>query len=159
MSEMTVKARIEKVKEKKVTKLQRKLIQFMESNSYESIIYFSITEFAAAAGVAEATVLRFCRSLGFNGYQDFKLSLAQEIGPVHKKIDEKSYIYDICSSYMEMLDRCRQRLSLDRVEQAVQCLLSAKTICCFGVGNSYVPALELHNRLMKMGICSQCERD
>ena len=26
-------------------------------------------------------------------------------------------------------------------------------------GNSYVPALELHNRLMKMGIYSQCERD
>ena len=159
MGEITINARIEKIKEKKVTKLQRKLIQFMEANSYENIIYFSITEFAAAAGVAEATVLRFCRSLGFNGYQDFKLSLAQEIGPVHKKINEKSYIYDICDSYMEMLDRCRQRVSLDRVEQAVQYLCSAKTICCFGVGNSYVPALELHNRLMKMGIYSQCERD
>ena len=76
MGEITINARIEKIKEKKVTKLQRKLIQFMEANSYENIIYFSITEFAAAAGVAEATVLRFCRSLGFNGYQDFKLSLA-----------------------------------------------------------------------------------
>lgn len=89
MGEITINARIEKIKEKKVTKLQRKLIQFMEANSYENIIYFSITEFAAAAGVAEATVLRFCRSLGFNGYQDFKLSLAQEIGPVHKKLMKK----------------------------------------------------------------------
>lgn len=159
MSTMTIKARLEKIREKKVTKLQKKLIGFMETNSYESIVYFSITEFATAAGVAEATVLRFCRSLGFNGYQDFKLGLAQEIGPAHKKIDEKSYIYDICDSYMEMLDRCRQRVSLERVEQAVGYLLSAKTICCFGVGNSYIPALELHNRLMKMGIYSQCERD
>lgn len=159
MSTMTIKMRIEKIREKKVTKLQKKLIGFMEENSYESIIYFSITEFATAAGVAEATVLRFCRSLGFNGYQDFKLALAQEIGPSHKKIGEKSYIYDICDSYMEILDRCRQRVSLERVEQAVRHLLSAKTICCFGAGNSYVPALELHNRLMKMGIYSQCERD
>ena len=95
---MTIKARLEKIREKKVTKLQKKLIGFMETNSYESIVYFSITEFATAAGVAEATVLRFCRSLGFNGYQDFKLGLAQEIGPAHKKIDEKSYIYDICDS-------------------------------------------------------------
>ncbi|HIR23258.1 MAG TPA: MurR/RpiR family transcriptional regulator [Candidatus Scatosoma pullicola] len=157
--ELTIKERIEKIREKKVTKLQRKLIEFLETNSYENIIYFSITEFALAAGVAEATVLRFCRSLGFGGYQDFKLSLAQEVGTAQKKLSERGYIHNICDNYMEMLDKCRQRVSPERVEQAVRYLLSARTISCFGVGNSYVPALELHNRLTKMGIYSQCERD
>jgi len=60
----------------------------------------------------------------------------------------------------EDLVACHQSRSFEEsVDEAIECILSAKTVCCFGAGNSYVPALELHNRLMKMGIYSQCERD
>jgi RpiR family transcriptional regulator, carbohydrate utilization regulator len=45
----------------------------------EMAIYASVNEVAAAAGVSEATVMRFCRTLGFKGFQDFKISLAREL--------------------------------------------------------------------------------
>lgn len=40
----------------------------------DNIIYFSVTELADFAGTGETTVMRFCRKIGFKGYQDFKLA-------------------------------------------------------------------------------------
>ncbi len=48
------------------------------------VIYASITDVAYQAQVGEATVLRFCKKLGFKGYQGFKIILAQSL----EKTDE-----------------------------------------------------------------------
>src|SRR5512143_231974 len=45
----------------------------------EMAIYASVNEVAAVATVSEATVMRFCRILGFKGFQDFKIALAREM--------------------------------------------------------------------------------
>ena len=47
-------------------------------NQPEMAIYASVNEVAAAATVSEATVMRFCRILGFKGFQAFKIALARE---------------------------------------------------------------------------------
>lgn len=155
----SIEERIARVKKGKTTKSQKKLIEYLERVDYENIIYLSITELADSTKVAEATILRFCRLLGFNGYQEFKLNMAQEMSGGRLKAGDSEYIRDISENYARSLEKCRQSLSSAAVEKAIDCILSSRTVCCFGVGNSYVPALELHNRLMKMGIYSQCERD
>ena len=38
--------------------------------------FMSISELAEEAGVAEATISRFCRRLGYKGYNAFKLAVA-----------------------------------------------------------------------------------
>ena len=38
--------------------------------------FMSISELAEACGVAEATISRFCRRLGYKGYNAFKLAIA-----------------------------------------------------------------------------------
>lgn len=43
----------------------------------EQAQYLSISALGAACGVAEATIFRFCRSLGFDGYNEMKIALAQ----------------------------------------------------------------------------------
>lgn len=43
----------------------------------EQAQYLSISALVAACGVAEATIFRFCRSLGFDGYNEMKIALAQ----------------------------------------------------------------------------------
>ena len=40
----------------------------------------SVAEIAAAAGISEPTVIRFCRSVGADGFRDFKLRLAASAG-------------------------------------------------------------------------------
>ena len=39
--------------------------------------YLSISSLARACNVAEATVFRFCRALGFEGYHEMRIALAQ----------------------------------------------------------------------------------
>jgi hypothetical protein len=46
----------------------------------ETAFTTSINEVAEAAGVSQGTVTRFCRSLGFKGFQEFKIALAREMG-------------------------------------------------------------------------------
>ncbi len=155
-----IKSKIAKLKEGKLTKSQQKLIEYFETVDIKKVIYMSITDLAAATDVAEATVLRFCRSLGFNGYQEFRLSLAQSAERADDDIpDSTGFIAEIEETYQRAMENCRRGLTETAVGSAVEMIMNARTICCFGVGHSYLAALELHNRLMMMGMATHCERD
>lgn len=154
----TIESRMNRIRSG-ATKSQKKLIDFLSSADYEQIIYLSITEFAEAVDVGEATILRFCRLLGFSGYQEFKLNLAQEVRNRAHDCSDSEYARGIRDNYVIFLDMCFNNLQMDEINKAIDYILEARTICCFGVGNSYIPALEMHNRLTKMGIYTQCEHD
>lgn len=156
----TIRTKIAHLREGKLTKSQRKLLNYFESVDYKQVIYMSITDLAAATDVAEATVLRFCRSLGFNGYQEFRLSLAQGVIDMGYKEEEGiGYVAELTEMYTSALDSCRKTLKSTLLQQAQDMIRSARTISCFGVGHSHLAALELHNRLMTMGMLSYCEQD
>lgn len=154
----TVKTRIEKARGS-ATKSQKKLMEYLSTADYDKLIYLSITELADETGVGEATILRFCRLLGFSGYQEFKLNLAQEVSGRAHQYSESEFIRGLRDNYVTSLDLCLNKISPAQVDKAVSCIAGARTICCFGVGNSHVAALEMHNRLLKMGIYAQCESD
>ncbi len=46
----------------------------------ENVISGSINDLAAVSGVSQGTITRFCRSLGFKGFQELKIALAREMG-------------------------------------------------------------------------------
>ncbi|MDQ1911546.1 hypothetical protein RAC89_14025 [Paenibacillus sp. GD4] len=59
-----------------LTASESKVAEFIRDR-FEQVIYLSVTDLAEQADVGETTVLRFCRKLGYKGYQEFKLALAQ----------------------------------------------------------------------------------
>lgn len=64
--------------------------------------YMSISELAEEAGVAEATISRFCRRLGYKGYNAFKLAVANstagrsELNPLSGEVLPEDTIADLC---------------------------------------------------------------
>ncbi|HYG58664.1 MAG TPA: MurR/RpiR family transcriptional regulator, partial [Symbiobacteriaceae bacterium] len=60
------------------------------------VIQLSITDLADRSGTSEATVVRLCRRLGFRGFQEFKIGLAQSlVGPlqtIHEEVEERDTI-------------------------------------------------------------------
>ena len=58
-----------------LTKAEKKIADFILENK-ENVIYMSITELANACEVGETSVYRFCRTLEFGGYQEFKMELS-----------------------------------------------------------------------------------
>ncbi len=138
------------------TKSQKKLIDFLMETSVKDLIYMSITELSEMADVGEATILRFCRALGYRGYQDFKLALAQGVGE-QSRPNEDNYAFAIADSMIETLNYCKTKIDLPKVEEAVETIANSRVLSLFGSGNSIVPAQEMHARLLKFGIVSNVE--
>lgn len=92
------------------TKTERKLIDRICEIDKKDLIYLSITDLADMLGVAEATILRFCRKLEFKGFQDFKLHLSQDM------VTENEEVQGIPQSIAEQMTRSHQRnLRADRL--------------------------------------------
>ena len=66
----------------------------------EDAQYLSISSLAKACGVAEATIFRFCRSLGFEGYNEMKIALAKATAtavPVYQKLEPGVDTQTLCT--------------------------------------------------------------
>lgn len=115
---------------------------------------------AAAAGVSEPTVMRFCNRLGFAGFQQFRISLAQTlavglpatlsaIGPTDSIDELTTKIFD---HTMSSLDRARRYLDSSQVEKAVEAILASESVDLAGLGASGVIALDVQQKAALFGI-------
>ena len=113
----------------------------------------SISELSAASDVAEATLSRFVRSLGYKGFSDFKMDLArslagsdQELSPLSGEISEKDSFSEICRKlYTADADAITQTFNLlDEVsiKRAADYIEQADKVFCMGQGGSMIIAEE-----------------
>ena len=61
------------------TPSEKKLAKKLIGLDINEVVYMSITELSEKISSSEATILRFCRKIGFKGFQDFKLALSRDI--------------------------------------------------------------------------------
>ena len=61
-----------------LTAVERTVADYILRNS-ESVVRMSVAKLAANAGTVSSAVIRCCKSLGFTGYSELKLSLAAEL--------------------------------------------------------------------------------
>src|SRR5690606_1713813 len=68
--------------------------------SAQQVIHMRIVDLAQEAQVSEPTIVRFCRAIGCNGFQEFKVRIAQEMAVANNigqfAIAEDDSIGDIC---------------------------------------------------------------
>ena len=101
--------------------------------------YLSISSLARECQVAEATVFRFCRALGFEGYHEMRIALAQAnaTGVLVNQQEPASALF------MTAINGTQNALSPQAVEQAVALLHSARQVFCMGQGGSMAAANEI----------------
>ena len=133
------------------TNKERKLIAGLEQIQPERLVYMSITELATQLKVAEATVVRFCKKLGYNGFQDFKLSLIKELGNMAQN-DVSSVVKRLAQQMTGAITETAHGLDYEKCLQIAQLLVSAGKIGAFGVGNSAVLGMEIGNVLARVGM-------
>src|SRR4051794_31492536 len=56
---------------------EQKIAEYILANPNRAV-GFSVQELAEAAQTSRATIVRFCRTLDYSGYKEFKLALATE---------------------------------------------------------------------------------
>ena len=137
-----------------LTAAERKTADYVLKNRDRSQ-YLSIGELAEESGVAEATVSRFCRRLGYKGYNAFKLAIANAGAPKpaaapDKPIRDSDDPIELARKlYAVESEAMLQTLSLLRpaeLDKAVTILRNARKVLCMGQGGSMILASEAAHR-------------
>lgn len=149
-----------------LTKTEQKVANYILDNAHD-IIYNSVTELAESADVGETTVLRFCRKMKFQGFQDFKLSLAQDLVKPTDRLynevveDDDAMILKqkITSMHIQSLEQTSELVNAEQLEKAIDLLHQAEFIHFFGVGSSGLTALHAAHNFTRIGKKSNARTD
>jgi len=123
------------------------------------VLNISIAELAYRVGVSQPTVARFANALGFSGFKEFKLRLAQSMASgtpfVHRDVGPED---SLNQAVLKVFDRSigallnvRNHLDPARVARAVDILAEARRIEFYGIGNSGIVAQDAQHKFFRYG--------
>ncbi len=130
-----------------------------------------VVELAERSHVSKPTVVRFCRSVGYDGLADFKRKLAGSVNEgvpyVHRSVDDDDKAGDIVVKVIDnavaALLRYRNAAASQSVDRAIQALTDAgragRRIEFYGVGNSGIVALDAQHKFFRLGVSATAVSD
>ncbi|MFM7026598.1 MAG: transcriptional regulator, partial [Limnohabitans sp.] len=123
-----------------------------------------VTELADRAHVSKPTVVRFCRSMGYDGLSDFKLKLAGSVSEgvpfIHRSVDADDKTSDVAVKVIDntvaAFLKYRNDASAFALEHAAQALAETHKSCrrieFYGVGNSGIVAQDAQHKFFRLGL-------
>ena len=123
-----------------------------------------VTELALRAHVSKPTVVRFCRSMGYDGLSDFKLKLAGTVSEgvpfIHRSVDVDDKVNDVLVKVIDntvaAFLKYRNDASTHAIERAVDAIVKAHTenrrIEFHGAGNSGIVAQDAQHKFFRLGL-------
>jgi len=123
-----------------------------------------ISELAHRSHVSKPTVVRFCRSLGYDGLTDFKRKLAGSVSEgvpfIHRSVDTDDKVSDVVVKVIDntvsAFLKYRNDASTFAISKAVDALSLAcqngKRIEFIGVGNSGIVAQDAQHKFFRLGV-------
>jgi RpiR family carbohydrate utilization transcriptional regulator len=139
-----------------------------DARSFSSL---PISELADRAHVSKPTVVRFCRSVGYDGLADFKLKLAGTVNEgvpfVHRAVDEDykpgDIVVKVIDNAVSALLAYRNDAAAHAFERAIAALTAAgksgRRIEFYGVGNSGIVAMDAQHKFFRLGVTAAAVSD
>jgi RpiR family carbohydrate utilization transcriptional regulator len=130
-----------------------------------------VSELADRSHVSKPTVVRFCRSVGYDGLSDFKRKLAGTVNEgvpfIHRSVDVDDKTSDVMVKVIDntvaAFLKYRNDASSVSIEKAAAALVAAyqakKQIQFFGVGNSGIVAQDAQHKFFRLGINANAYSD
>jgi RpiR family transcriptional regulator, carbohydrate utilization regulator len=130
-----------------------------------------VGELAARSRVSKPTVVRFCRSVGYDGLADFKRKLAGTVNEgvpfVHRAVNDGDkageLLIKVVDNAVAALLRYRNAAADQSVELAIAALANAgktgKRIEFYGVGNSGIVAADAQHKFFRLGVAATAVSD
>lgn len=123
-----------------------------------------VSQLADRAHVSKPTVVRFCRSVGYDGLSDFKLKLAGSVSEgvpfIHRSVDTDDKTADVLVKVVDntvaALLKYRNDASVGALDRAAQALAATyqtgRRIEFYGVGNSGIVAQDAQHKFFRLGV-------
>ncbi len=123
-----------------------------------------VSELADRAHVSKPTVVRFCRSMGYDGLSDFKLKLAGSVSEgvpfIHRSVDIDDKTSDVMVKVIDntvaAFLKYRNDASTFAIERAAQAIAetyqTGKRIEFYGAGNSGIVAQDAQHKFFRLGV-------
>ncbi|MFC5700622.1 MurR/RpiR family transcriptional regulator [Cohnella faecalis] len=151
-----------------LTNTEKKVADYVLENA-KNVVYMSITDLSDACEVGESSIFRFCKSLAYKGYQEFKIALAHtitvgnEIPQLTDKVLTTDTIDQVASKVLttniNALSETFNLIDFQKMDRAVDYLVKAERILFFGVGSSLLTAMEAWNKFMRITNKTECAMD
>ena len=138
---------------------ERRVAAFVTTHQAEAVT-MSMLQVAHGAGVSDATVLRFARALGYDGFNGFKIALAAELlSPGEETFEvveptdsHERVISKVISTNVQTLQDTLQTLDAEQLRLSVDALHRAHRIYVFAAGTSLPVADWFYDRLFRLGL-------
>lgn len=139
----------------------------------DDIPSMSIGAFAHNASVSQTTVVRLCKELGYRGYRDFRIAMAESRG--HRRgadllgadvpatadptTETRSIARQVIRINADILTDTYDILDVEAVERAMDLILKSSHVHLVGLGSSAPVVLDLQQRLLRLGLAASCYSD
>lgn len=128
----------------------------------------TIVELAERSGTSPATVTRFCRALGFDGYSDLRIGIAGETGrgarlagwtvDIGREITPTDPLDRVLAQLMAADTQAMRDtvalLDLEEVERAAEAIASASRVDIYGASGSALVGEEMQFSLHRIGVAA-----
>lgn len=149
-----------------LSKSERNLAEYILAKP-EKVIRYTASQLAREAASSPATIIRFTRSIGLNGFTELKLQLSSDIGQqkveVYTDIDKEDNPDTIKTKLKARIDYVLNKnvacLTNETVEKCVELVENAQTIYIYGVGASSLVAQDMYQKFSRLGKVTIFEQD
>ncbi|RDY27495.1 MurR/RpiR family transcriptional regulator, partial [Lachnotalea glycerini] len=154
-SELTV---LELIKDnyQEIFSAERKVADFILKNP-ENAVNSNVSELAQKSGVSDATIIRFCKHIGFQGYYQMRIQLSADLGRhsaanMLNEIDESDPVSSMFQRFANNLIEIGRNISVKEMEYCVGLINGADHVHLIAVGNTSPHAMYMGFRLERLGV-------
>lgn len=144
-------------KQNQFSKSEWKVADFI-SHHPEKIETFTISKVAEQSGTSTSAVLRFCQTIGFNGYKDFRFEMINDLHQQHHSFNENDLFAKLTNEYNKVINQMSQ-INNKSFDSLIDDILKQPHIFILGMYYSSLPAQALSMGLLDLGITCHVGND
>ncbi len=142
-----------------LTKTEKLLADYILQDTVNTISSMTMQELAGKLGLGEATIVRFCRKIGFKGFLEFKFTLALDYAQSEEAYVADNYLDAIENNMVSVIHESRTMLDLTALNRAIDILSATDRLFFYGAGSSGLVAGMAEERFMRIGKLSKSVRE
>lgn len=157
---------------KNMTPAQAGLADYIIGN-LEAVSGLTIAEIADVAGVSSATITRFCETVGYAGFSQLKSAMVIAVeqkrkdreqfaiadGDITEEDSADETLVKISFQEAEAISATARNIDKAELDKAVEAIIGCRRLDIYGLGSSYLAALDLQQKLHRIGLTAYCWSD